>query len=44
MNCIRGSFIDPRKRNCRYESSMYQYIKGVLCLSFLRQSFDICSR
>ncbi len=43
MNCIRGSFIDPRKRNCRYDSSMYQYVKGIICHSFLRQSFDTCS-
>jgi len=43
MNCIRGSFIDPRKRDCKYDSSLYDYTKGVLCHSFLGQSFDTCS-
>ena len=43
MNCIRGPFVDPRKRDCKYDRSMYDYTKGILCHSFLGQSFDTCS-
>ena len=42
MNCIRGPFVDPRKRDCKYDRSMYDYTKGILCHSFLGQSFDTC--
>lgn len=42
MNCVRGVFVDPRKRNCRYDRSMYDYTKGVLCRFSLDQSSDIC--
>lgn len=41
MNCIRGDFIDPRNRNCKYDSSLFDYLKGVLCRYF-SQSFAIC--
>ena len=42
MNCIRGPFVDPRKRDCKYDRSMYDYTKGILCHSFLGQLFDTC--
>lgn len=43
MNCNRGSFVDPRRRNCRYGSEMFSYTKGILCQYFYPSS-DICSR
>lgn len=43
MNCIRGDFIDPRRRNCSYGSELFRYVKEVLCRYFY-PSFDICSR
>lgn len=41
MNCIRGSFIEPRSRNCKYQSSWFEGTKGVLCQYFYPSS-DIC--
>lgn len=41
MNCIRGKFIDPRKRNCNYDSSLFEMVKGLLC-QYSYQSLDIC--
>jgi hypothetical protein len=43
MNCIRGSFVDPRKRDCKYDKSMYDYTKGILCHSLLDQFSATCS-
>ena len=39
MNCIRGSFIDPRSRNCSYGKSIFE---GAICRSFLHPSSAIC--
>lgn len=39
MNCIRGEFVDPRKRDCKYDNSIFE---GALCRSFWPQSSDIC--
>lgn len=39
MNCIRGEFVDPRRRNCNYDNSIFE---SVLCRSFLPQSSDTC--
>jgi hypothetical protein len=41
MNCIRGKFVDPRSRNCKYPASTFEGTKGVLCQYFY-QSSDIC--
>lgn len=41
MNCIREGFIDPRRRDCRYDYSMFAKTRRVLC-QFFYQSFDIC--
>lgn len=43
MNCIRGGFVDPRRRRCNYDGSIFSYTKGILCRYFY-QSSDICSR
>lgn len=34
MNCIRGDFVDPRARNCRYKSSVFDYTGNILCQYF----------
>jgi hypothetical protein len=39
MNCIRGSFVDPRSRNCRYDKSIFE---GAICRSFLPQLSATC--
>lgn len=41
MNCIRGDFIDPRKRNCRYPQSLFDYTRYRICQSFSPSS-DTC--
>lgn len=41
MNCIRGKFIDPRSRDCKFNSSYFERTKKILCQSFY-QSSDIC--
>jgi hypothetical protein len=41
MNCIRGEFVDPRKRNCNYSTSTFEATKGLLCQYFYLSS-DIC--
>lgn len=43
MNCIQGDFIDPRKRNCSYDSSIFESTKGILCQYFY-PLLDTCSR
>jgi hypothetical protein len=44
MNCIRGDkFVLPMQRNCKYDSSMFDYIKGILCRYFLPPSSVTCS-
>lgn len=43
MNCIRGNFVDPRARNCRYDSSIFEYTKGIICQYFY-PSLDTCLR
>lgn len=43
MNCIRGKFIDPRSRNCKYDSSLFEYTRGIICQYFYPLS-DTCSR
>ncbi len=42
MNCIRSTFIDPRKRNCKYDSSIFEYTEGVICQYYSHLSFDTC--
>lgn len=44
MNCIRGSFVDPRKRNCKYDRSYFDRTRNILCQSFLRPLYGTCSR
>lgn len=41
MNCIKGMFVDPRSRNCKYPASTFEATKGVLCQYFYASS-DIC--
>ena len=41
MNCNRGEFIDPRRRNCKYDDSIFDALKGTLCQYFYPSS-DIC--
>ena len=43
MNCIRGSFIDPRKRQCRYGSDYFDKLRRTLCQYYSDLSSDICS-
>lgn len=43
MNCIRGSFVDPRSRNCKYNAGTFEATKDLLC-QFFYQSSVICSR
>lgn len=38
MNCIRGSFIDPRLRNCKYTASTFNVTKDILCRYFYPSS------
>ena len=43
MNCIRSEkFVDPRKRNCSYPFSLFEYTRGMLCQYFYPSS-DTCS-
>lgn len=42
MNCIRGSFVDPRSRNCKYNAGTFEATKDLLCQYFY-QSSVICS-
>jgi hypothetical protein len=42
MNCIRGDFTDPRKRNCRYPVSLFESTRELLCQYFY-PLYDICS-
>lgn len=42
MNCIRGSFVDPRSRNCKYNAGTFKATKDLLCQYFY-QSSVICS-
>lgn len=41
MNCIRGEFVDPQRRNCRYNSSIFDYTKRIICQYFY-PSLDTC--
>lgn len=41
MNCIRGDFIDPRKRNCSYPKSVFTQTKDLLC-QYYSQLFATC--
>lgn len=43
MNCIRGEFIDPRKRSCKHPRSVFKFTKETICRYFY-QSSDTCSR
>jgi hypothetical protein len=38
MNCIRGEFVDPRKRDCSYPVSLFESTKGLLCQYFYPSS------
>lgn len=42
MNCIRGSFVDPRSRNCKYNAGTFKATKDLLCQYFYPSS-GICS-
>lgn len=42
MNCIRGDFVDPRKRNCKYPQSLFDYTRERICQFFSPLS-DTCS-
>ena len=42
MNCIRGEFLDPRKRDCGYPLSTFSYTRELLC-QYYSPSSDICS-
>lgn len=41
MNCIRGKFVDPRTRNCKFSASVFEATRSVLCRYFYPLS-DIC--
>lgn len=43
MNCNRGSFVDPRQRDCKYDNKLFIETKRILCRSFLRPLFATCS-
>ena len=43
MNCIRGSFIDPRKRQCKYGSDYFDNLRRTLCQYYSDLWSDICS-
>ena len=42
MNCIRGDFIDPRRRDCKYDSATFSRTRRILCRYFLRPLFGTC--
>lgn len=42
MNCIRGEFVNPRSRSCKYGRRLFNSLKGTLCRYFF-QSFATCS-
>lgn len=42
MNCIRGKFIDPRRRDCKYSSTTFTKTRRILCRYFLRPLFGTC--
>jgi hypothetical protein len=42
MNCIRESFVDPRKRDCKYPLQIYKRTKELLCRYFSHLSFGTC--
>ena len=42
MNCIRGEFVDPRSRNCKYKASTFKTTQETLCRYFYPLS-DTCS-
>lgn len=42
MNCIRGQFIDPRRRDCKYDSATFIRTRRILCRYFLRPLFGTC--
>lgn len=42
MNCIRGKFIDPRRRDCKYTSATFIRTRRILCRYFLRPLFGTC--
>lgn len=42
MNCIRGGFIDPRKRDCKYRQDTFDSTRDILCQYFYPLS-DTCS-
>lgn len=41
MNCIRGEFVDPRKRDCFYKYSTFSRTQRILC-QYFSPSSDIC--
>ena len=43
MNCIRGDFVEPRQRNCKYHRSIFEFTRGILCQYFSDQFLDTCS-
>jgi len=43
MNCIRGGFVDPRRRDCGYPKEMFNKTRSVLCRYFYPSSVT-CSR
>jgi hypothetical protein len=42
MNCVRGSFVDPRRRDCKYSSATFIRTRRILCQFFLRPLFGTC--
>ena len=43
MNCNRGSFVNPRQRDCKFSKRYFDKTREILCQSFY-QSSDTCSR
>lgn len=41
MNCINDSFVDPRSRNCKYDTPIFDNLNGILCQYFYPSS-DTC--
>jgi hypothetical protein len=42
MNCIRGEFVDPRRRDCKYGSATFMRTRRILCRYFLLPLFGTC--
>lgn len=44
MNCIKGSFIDPRSRKCDFDVDLFTKTRRLICQYFSHRSSVTCSR